>query len=137
MWKKLNREPRVKQERILSVSSTFRIIILFQHLKISCCMGSFRDTEISRWSNKRSLLCLLGRIIYLFILLLLAVSSCCKGFIYDTSSVSGMHIMKAVCYMATSFPGIHFFCDNVIVSRESTWSESYVKNTAFISQHFL
>ena len=137
MWKKVNSEPRVKQERILSVSSTFRIVIFFQHLKNSCCMGSFRDTEISRWSNNRFLLCPLGRILYLFILFLLAVSSCCIGFIYDTSSVSGMHIMKAVCYMVTSFPGIHFFCDNVIISRGSTWSESYVKDTALISQHLL
>ena len=29
-----------------------------------------------------------------------------------------MHILKEVCYMTTSFPGIRFFHDNVIISRD-------------------
>ena len=37
---------------------------------------------------------------------------------YDTSLVSGMHILKEVCYMTTSFPAIHFFYDSVFISRE-------------------
>ena len=37
---------------------------------------------------------------------------------YDTSFVSGMHVLKEVCYMTTSFPAIHFFYDSVIISRE-------------------
>ena len=41
-----------------------------------------------------------------------------------------MHIMKEVCYMITSFPAISFFYDRVVNS-----SDSYVKDTVFISQH--
>ena len=29
-----------------------------------------------------------------------------------------MHILKEVCYMTTSFPGIRFFHENLIISRE-------------------
>ena len=39
-------------------------------------------------------------------------------FFNDTFLVLGMHILKEVCYMTTSFPAIHFFNDSVIVSRE-------------------
>ena len=42
---------------------------------------------------------------------------------FDTSLISGMHILKEVCYMTTSFPAIHFFYDRVIISREHLkWS---------------
>ena len=37
---------------------------------------------------------------------------------FDTSLISGMHILKEVYYMMTSFPAIHFFYDRVIISRE-------------------
>ena len=37
---------------------------------------------------------------------------------YDTSLVSGMHILKKVCYMTRSFPAIHFFYDSVTFSLE-------------------
>ena len=43
-----------------------------------------------------------------------------------------MHIMKEVCYMITSFSAIPFFYDRVVNS-----SDSYVKDTVFISQHVL
>ena len=36
----------------------------------------------------------------------------------NTSLISGMHILKKVCYMTTSFPGIRFFYDNFIISRQ-------------------
>ena len=42
---------------------------------------------------------------------------------FDISLISGMHILKEVCYMMTSFPAIHFFYDRVIISREHLkWS---------------
>ena len=37
---------------------------------------------------------------------------------YDASSVSGMYILKEVCYLTTSIAAIHFFYGNVIISRE-------------------
>ena len=36
----------------------------------------------------------------------------------NTSLVSGMHILKKVCYMTTSFTAIDFFYDSVIISRQ-------------------
>ena len=36
---------------------------------------------------------------------------------YNTSLVSGMNILKKVCYMTASFTAIHFFYDSVIISR--------------------
>ena len=51
---------------------------------------------------------------------------------FDTSLISGMHILAKVCYMMTSFPAIHFFYNRVIISREHLkWY------TVFISQHLL
>ena len=42
---------------------------------------------------------------------------------FDTSLISGMHILKEVCYVMVSFPAIHFFYDRVIISREHLqWS---------------
>ena len=42
---------------------------------------------------------------------------------FDTSLISGMHILKEVCYMMTSFPAMHFFYKRVIISREHlSWS---------------
>ena len=43
-----------------------------------------------------------------------------------------MQIMKEVCYMITSFSAIPLFYDRVVNS-----SDSYVKDTVFISQHVL
>ena len=55
---------------------------------------------------------------------------------FDTSLVSGMHILKKVYYMMTSFPAIYF---SIIRSlfHGSTWSDPYDKDTLFISQHLL
>ena len=47
-----------------------------------------------------------------------------------------MHILKEVCYVTTSIPVIHF---SMVVSlfHGSTWSDSYVKGTVFISHQLL
>ena len=50
---------------------------------------------------------------------------------YDTSLLLGMHILKKVCHMTTSFPAIHFFYDSVFFYG-STWSNLYVKDIVFI-----
>ena len=55
---------------------------------------------------------------------------------YNTSLFSGMHILKEVCYMMTSFPAIHIFHDSVIFSLERL-KRPYIRNTVFISQHLL
>ena len=37
---------------------------------------------------------------------------------YSVFLVSGMRILKEVCFMTVSFPAIHLFCDSVIISQE-------------------
>ena len=37
---------------------------------------------------------------------------------YETSLVLRMYILKEACYLATSFPAVHFFYGSVIISRE-------------------
>ena len=55
---------------------------------------------------------------------------------FDTSLISGMHILKEVCYILTSFPAIHFFYDRVIISWEHLkWCMS--RTLCFFSQHWL
>ena len=42
---------------------------------------------------------------------------------FDTSLILGMHILKKVYYMMTSFPAIHLFYDLAIILREHlNWS---------------
>ena len=36
----------------------------------------------------------------------------------QSSLVSGMYILKEVCYKTTSIPAIHFFSGSIIISRE-------------------
>ena len=55
---------------------------------------------------------------------------------YDTSLVSGMYILKENCYLTTSVTAIHFLMV-VPLFYGSTWSNPFVKDTVFISQHFL
>ena len=55
---------------------------------------------------------------------------------YNTSSVLGMHILKVVCIMTTSFPAIHFFNDSIRIPREDL-KNPHAKEILFILQHFL
>ena len=50
--------------------------------------------------------------------------------------VLGMHILKEVCYMTTSFPANNLFYNSVFF-QESAWSHPYAKDTVFISKHLL
>ena len=54
---------------------------------------------------------------------------------YDTSFVSGMYILKHVCYLRTSVTAIHFLhCHSFTVALEVI---QYIKGTVFISQLLL
>ena len=47
-----------------------------------------------------------------------------------------MHILKEVCFMTTSFPGIHFFYDNLIIPREHLKKSTCQGNCAFFTALF-
>ena len=47
-----------------------------------------------------------------------------------------MHILKEVYYMTTSFPGIHFFYDSVIISREHLKQSTPQENCAYFATLF-
>ena len=55
---------------------------------------------------------------------------------YDNSLVSGIHILKEVCYMTTSFPAMHFFyeCHFFTGALEAV---DMSRTPVFISQHLL
>ena len=56
---------------------------------------------------------------------------------YNTSLVSGIHILKEVCFMTTSFPNIHFFYyDSVIISREHLKKSICQRNCVYFTTPF-
>ena len=51
--------------------------------------------------------------------------------------VSGIHILKEVCFMTTSFPTIHFFYyDSVIISREHLKKSICQRNCVYFTTPF-
>ena len=55
----------------------------------------------------------------------------------NTFLVSGMHILKDVCYMTTSFPAIHFFYDGGIISREHLKQSTCQGNCVYFTTLFV
>ena len=51
----------------------------------------------------------------------------------NTFLVSGMHILKKVCYMATSFTAIHFFYDSVIILPVYLKQSTYKGNCLYFT----
>ena len=52
---------------------------------------------------------------------------------YNTSLFSGMHILKEVCYMMTSFPAIHIFHYSVIFSLERLKRSLYQEHCVYFT----
>ena len=54
----------------------------------------------------------------------------------NISLVSGMHVLKKVCYMTTSFTAIHFFYDSVFISREHLKKSTCQGNCVYFTTLF-
>ena len=50
--------------------------------------------------------------------------------------VPGMHILKEVCFITTSFPVTHFFYDRVIISREHLKKSTCQGNCVYFTTPF-